>query len=197
MYNSDKELHQAIGRKVKSLRLHNRLTIEQLGRRSGVSKSMVSMVEAGQRAPSIRSLVRIAETMNVTIGEILEDLEKEDSAIVTPRVEQKTEELSSEVAKGSVYHLVEMDWRNLFIRLYEYHLEDFPDPPAVFQHPGFWFVSVQSGTIEFEVNGATHRLSEGDAIACDADAPHSMSRVISGPVRMIGLQAWAHDHRLL
>ena len=194
MYDSDEHLHQAIGRKIRSLRLHNRMTLEQLGSRSGVSKSMLSMIEAGQRGASVRLLLRIAKSMKVSVAELLEEVEHKNSAVLVRREAQTQEVLSEELAIGSVYHLVEMDWSNLFLRMYEYHLKEIPDSPAVFQHPGYWIVFVQSGSIEFHVDGNVHLLSAGDAIACDADIPHSMAKIVNGPVKMIGLQAWVHNH---
>ena len=85
----DQEMHSALGRKVKSLRLHRRLTIEQLGRRADVSKSMLSMIEAGRRAPSIRLLLRLAKSLNVSAKELLEDVRDADPPIVVRRTERK------------------------------------------------------------------------------------------------------------
>lgn len=193
MYESDEELHRAIGRKVKSLRLHNRLTIGQLGQRCGVSKSMLSMIEAGRRTPSIRLLMRIAASLDVPVTELLEEVEHPGAATVLRKESQTTEALSREVAVGVVKHLAEMNWSNLFIRLYQYELEDFPKPPAIFQHPGFWIVLVVKGTIDFDVGGEHRRLGPGDTICCNAEIPHSMVKVVDGPLRMIGIQAWAHE----
>ena len=189
----DQELHSALGRKVKSLRLHRRLTIEQLGRRADVSKSMLSMIEAGRRAPSIRLLLRLAKSLTVSVTELLEDVQNAKPPIVVRRTERKKESLSKELATGYVYHLAEMTWSNLFLRVYEYHLSDLPETPVSFQHPGFLILLVVSGSIEMRVNGKHHRLSAGDTIGCDAGIPHAWVKIEQGPVNMLGLQAWAHD----
>ena len=43
----------AIGRRVKALRRQRQLSLEALANRSGVSVSMLSTVERGQKVPSI------------------------------------------------------------------------------------------------------------------------------------------------
>ena len=49
-----------VGAEIKKRRKGMNLTLEELSQRSGVSRSMLSLVERGKAAPSLGSLVAIA-----------------------------------------------------------------------------------------------------------------------------------------
>jgi transcriptional regulator with XRE-family HTH domain len=69
----------AIGRRVKALRRQRQLSLEALADRSGVSVSMLSTVERGQKVPSILVMSQIATALDTSIGRLVDE-EK------TPRV---------------------------------------------------------------------------------------------------------------
>ena len=56
-----------IGKKIKALRLENRMTLQQLGEQSGLTASYISQIERDQTSPSIASLKKIAAAFKVRI----------------------------------------------------------------------------------------------------------------------------------
>ena len=58
---------------LKELRERNRLTQEQLAKRAKITRSHLSLLEAGHRKnPSLEVLKRLARALNVPVGELLE-----------------------------------------------------------------------------------------------------------------------------
>lgn len=60
---------------IKKYRLARGFTQEQLSELCEISADYMSHLERGTRIPSLRVLVKIAETLNVTIGDLAADVE--------------------------------------------------------------------------------------------------------------------------
>mgnify|MGYP001828014635 CR=1 FL=1 len=59
--------------RVKSLRKHQRLTLDELSSIAKVSRSMLSQIERGQANPTLAVTCRIAEAFNVSIGDLVDE----------------------------------------------------------------------------------------------------------------------------
>ncbi|PHV05761.1 DNA-binding protein [Janthinobacterium sp. BJB412] len=70
-----------VGAALQRLRLARGLTLEDLSRISGVSKSMLSQIEREKANPTIAITWRLANALGVAIGELLASVEKETEAI--------------------------------------------------------------------------------------------------------------------
>jgi transcriptional regulator with XRE-family HTH domain len=62
------------GRTLRRLREEAHLTQEEVGLRSRMHLSAVARLEAGQRSPTLRTIVRLAHALGVPPGALLEDL---------------------------------------------------------------------------------------------------------------------------
>ncbi|RKL69153.1 hypothetical protein CR203_03735 [Salipaludibacillus neizhouensis] len=60
-------MQKEIGFKIKTLRLENKMTQEELGKRLGVSDAYISHMESGRRKISIDFLEVIADILEVTL----------------------------------------------------------------------------------------------------------------------------------
>ncbi|MFD1020290.1 helix-turn-helix domain-containing protein [Thalassobacillus hwangdonensis] len=61
-----------IGRRLKELRLDKGISLSELSRRSGVSKSYISNIERGvQKNPSLIVLRKLSKTLDVTIEQLV------------------------------------------------------------------------------------------------------------------------------
>ena len=54
-----------IGRKLKSTRLRNDMTIQDLAESSGVSSNMISRIERGLTTPSVEIIVKLANSFGM------------------------------------------------------------------------------------------------------------------------------------
>jgi transcriptional regulator with XRE-family HTH domain len=62
-----------IGLKIKNLRLEHKLTLEQLAKSSGVSKSMLSQIERGKTNPTLATIWSLTQSLNIEIAQLLEN----------------------------------------------------------------------------------------------------------------------------
>ena len=65
--------YEALGQRVKRVRLLRELTQEQLAERADVVNSYVGVIERGEKKPSINTLVKIANALNCSIDYLLGD----------------------------------------------------------------------------------------------------------------------------
>jgi len=64
------ELHITIGRNIRAARKKRNLTLKEMGRRSGLSVSLLSQIERAESSASVSSLFKIATALDVRITEL-------------------------------------------------------------------------------------------------------------------------------
>ncbi len=72
--NLETEINQAIGNKIRGLRISKELTLKQLAGRSNLSVSLISQIERAESSASLSSLYKIATALNVRMADFFEDL---------------------------------------------------------------------------------------------------------------------------
>ncbi len=73
-----------IGGKIKTLRVKNGLTLEELANRSELTKGFLSQVERDLTSPSIATLEDILEALGTTLGEFFSE-EKDEKIVFTDK----------------------------------------------------------------------------------------------------------------
>lgn len=64
---------------LRKIRKRERLTMKALAELSGVTESMIGMIETGKRNPSYEVLLRLSEALGCTVDELVRDEEKSPS----------------------------------------------------------------------------------------------------------------------
>ena len=63
-----------IGKRVRDLRITVPITQEELAAKTGISVSFLSMIERGERRPTLKTLVVISEAMGVTLSQFFSEV---------------------------------------------------------------------------------------------------------------------------
>jgi len=115
---SPQEGRISIGPRLRSTRLAQGLTIEQLAAATGLNKGFVSRVERDETSPSVATLVTLCQVLSLPIGTLFEPPEHEvieldsapivnfggslvDDRLITPRGEDGIQMLRSTLAPGA------------------------------------------------------------------------------------------------
>ncbi|MCX5239851.1 helix-turn-helix domain-containing protein [Streptomyces prunicolor] len=64
---------RAVGERIRTVRLHRKLTQEQLANEIGIDRRSVHRYETAQRDPALSMLVRIADALNVPLWLLVSD----------------------------------------------------------------------------------------------------------------------------
>lgn len=67
---------EAFGRVLRDLRKEAGLTQEQLGLEAGMQRNFISLMELGQKQPTITSIMRLAKALHRPAGDIVTMVEK-------------------------------------------------------------------------------------------------------------------------
>lgn len=158
-----------VGENLRNLRKERALSLEGLAQLSGVSRAMLGQIELGQSVPTINVLWKIARALGVQF-----------SALITTRGTSHTTVLPLARARVLSSHDGSFRSRALFpadgprsVEFYELRLAPHAQEDADAHPPGTREnLFVQAGALVLQVKGEEHKLSAGDAILFDADAPH-------------------------
>ena len=163
-------LDQRIGTRVRDLRASRGLTLEDLAERSGVSRSMISVIERGESSPTAALLEKLASGLGVSLASLF-DAPKPNRDPVARRAEQPQ---WRDPASGYVRRNVSPAGVASPIQIVEV---EFPAGARVAfdsgardtrVHQQVW---VLDGSIEVSVGDESHQLRTGDCFAFVLDRP--------------------------
>ncbi len=182
------DLTPVVGANLRRLRLRRGLSLERLARLSGVSRAMLGQVELGQSAPTINVLWKISLALGVPF-----------SALISSRPSGGVAVLRGEQAKLLTSHDGTFTSRALFpfdeprrVEFYELRLAPRALERADAHAPGtVENLVVSRGAVEIELEGAAHRLEQGDAIVFEADVPHAYRNPLDGETVMYLVMTYA------
>lgn len=169
----------AIGGRIRQLRSDKRLTLKDLGERTGVSPSMLSLVERGKTSPSIGTLVAISSALGVHMSDLIVDHRKGSE----DRVSRQEDQDSFVASPGVLRRVLRVDrLHGVEIAINEYDPETGSGAHPT-HHPGYEYGIVLKGRLTVELEGeGTHDLRVGDLISYPSTAPHRIWNHSSGRV---------------
>lgn len=143
------------------------MTLTELARRTGLSPGLISQVERGQTNPSLDTLRRVAEALDVPIFELLDEAVPERVAVV--RKDRRM--LVGSPHGGIAYTRISPGRGQLEV------LEGALEPGGAsaqepWSHPSEECIVVTGGNLVIEVDGNEHELSTGDSCYFDSRRPH-------------------------
>ena len=165
-------------------RRRGRFTVKQLAAAAGVSIGVLSEVERGIGNPSYRTLHKIADALDIQIGELVDDAggHRHRSGVV--RAAERTRlQFGSE---GLVYELLTPDLHGRLEMLQTRIPPGFENLTNPFQHDGEECVLVLEGRLHVTLAGDTHELATGDAVTYDASQPHSWENRTTHEALIVG-----------
>lgn len=74
------DLAEAFGSVIREIRIEAGLTQEQLGFEAGIRRTYVSILELGQQQPSLTTVFKLADALDIPAGELIQLVEDRISA---------------------------------------------------------------------------------------------------------------------
>lgn len=161
---------ERIARRVRRLRRLRGLTLDGVGARAGVSKSLLSKIENAKVSSPISTYARIAAALGVTVGELLG--EEDGGPCVLVRRDERKPMPRDGTRFGYIYEA--LGYKKLHKRMEPFLLTypaGLPQVPS-FTHGGEEFVFVLRGRLEFVHGGRRFVLRPGDSLYLDGRVPH-------------------------
>jgi len=178
-------LNARIAERVRELRMAQGLSLEALSTKSGVSRSMISLVERGESSPTAVVLDKLATGLGVVLASLFDAprAEAPPSGPVARRDEQPEwrDPASGYVRRSVSPSAVAQPFRIVEVR--------FPAGARVAFENGARHVHVNQqvwvleGTIDVTVGDERHRLRRGDCLAMRLDRPTMFHNPTRKPTR--------------
>ena len=179
---SPEDTADALARNLRRLRAERGLTLDQRAKRAGISRSMLIQVEQKRVNPTLATLVRLAQALDVGLAELVELGGQRRVRVIAPG---DVAELWASPGGGSGRLLVGSDQLD-HIELWDWRLEPGDVHEAEAHLAGTAeIIHVLDGDLTLEVDGESYAAAAGESIVFAADADHSYAASGRRPLRAI------------
>lgn len=168
----------AVGPRLKRLRLRRDITLTDLAEETGISASTLSRLEAGLRRPTLEQLLPLARAYGVTLDELVDAPPTGD-----PRINLRP------IASGDGSVVLPLTRRPGGIQAYKFVRPAGDDNavPELRTHEGYDWVYVLNGTLRLVLGEHDLLLEPGEAAEFDTRTPHWFGATSAGPVEYLSL----------
>jgi transcriptional regulator with XRE-family HTH domain len=174
MPETDSDLNRRIGDRVRELRDARGLSLDALAGRSGVSRSMISLVERGESSPTAAVLEKLATGLGVTLASLFDAPVAASRSPCGPLSRRDDQPQWRDPASGYLRRNVSPPGVPQPFQIVEVHFP--PGGRVAFENGArdarmLQQVWVLEGSIDITVGDQRYRLREGDCLAMELDRP--------------------------
>ena len=177
-----------VGARIRLARKRHRMTLAHVAEATGLTPSMLSMVERGVAAPSIGALVAISDVLKIPMASLFQPAHDGDDARAPVRRREAQSVIST--GRGAQRRLVIRDAADNIELAENTYLPGASSAEQPLRHLGREFGIVLSGRLQVEAGGEVYVLRRGDAILVDSSMPHRFTNIGRGVVRTL----WVNVH---
>jgi transcriptional regulator with XRE-family HTH domain len=164
------ELNQHIAERVRALRAASALSLDALANKSGVSRSMISLIERGESSPTAVVLEKLASALGVVLASLFDA----PAAAPSPLARHADQPCWRDPASGYTRRNVSPDGGRQRLRIVEVQFP--PGARVAFENAGqdaafeqqVW---VLEGAMFITVGADSYQLRAGDCLAMQLDQP--------------------------
>ena len=168
-----------LGKTIQRMRKSYSLSLSELSEQSGVAKSIISQIERNETNPTLATIWRLAQALDISMERVLQTAEDEPFLEKSSRGD--TPILMSDDGKCRLAitgWIKTVEW----LQWYDFHAE----PGGVLesdphQRGSVECLSVLDGELEVEVAGAIETARAGDTLRYRCDRPHFIRNVSAAP----------------
>ena len=172
-----------LGKTIQRLRKAYNLSLSELAEQSGVAKSIISQIERNETNPTLATIWRLSQALDVSIERVLATSDEEPFIEKTSRAD--TPILVSDDGK---VRLAIIGWIKTVEWLQWYDVSAHPggqldsDPH---QRGSVESLTVTSGLMEVEVAGTVQRARAGETLRYRCDRPHTVRCLGTEPAKAV------------
>ena len=160
-----------IGTRIRDIRTLKGMPLRALGERTGLSMSMLSLVERGKASPSIGTLIAICSALDVHMADLLAPV----SLVRKSPVSRAEDQPVVQTQPGVDRRILRDDRANGVEIAINQYAPDTGSAPTPIHHEGFEYGVVLEGQLTVELDGTVHALRPGDLISYDSARNHRIT----------------------
>ncbi len=163
-------LDSIVGANMRQLRDARQLTLDQLARLTGLSRSLLGQIELGKTAPSVSVVWKIARAFDVHFSALLATPGNTQTSVLRGADAKRLVSPDGRYSSRALYPFAEKPDAEFYELFLAGHSREDAQPHAPGTREN---LIITSGRLELHVGGAVHELVKGDAIVFMADVPHA------------------------
>ena len=174
-----------LGNRLSTFRKLNGLSLEQLAKRAGLTKSYLSKLERDLSSPTIATLLKLARALGLSAEQLIGEAEQDDD-IVLVRAGDRVPFARSREREGYVYEAIAAN------RTRKAMAPFIMSPPMTVNektdlasHAGEELVFLLSGVMEMVFVDRVIRLEAGDSLYFNASIPHRSRSLGDAPAKAL------------
>ncbi len=161
-----------IAERLAALRKLNGLTLEELAQRASLTKSYLSKLERGLSSPTIGTVLKLAEALDVTVDQLIAKPQRANEILLVKAADRVPFSPSAE-RQGYTYEAIATERVDKamqpFVMVPPFTLAQ--DQPMA-SHAGEELIFVISGEMEVLFDDRIVRMQAGDSLYFNASIPH-------------------------
>jgi XRE family transcriptional regulator, regulator of sulfur utilization len=187
MSGLDKPIAPPIGGRVHDIRKSRGLTLDELARQSGVSKSMLSQIERGRVNPTYATLWSITQALDIEISQLIEQAATSTESkgriehvkpYACPTIRSADGKCSARIL-SPIHAGLPFEW-------YEFLLEPGGTIMAEAHGHGAWeHMTVVDNQVKVKIGTGYYELAEGETIRYSAEQSHGVMNPTKKPSRCL------------
>jgi len=159
-----------IGQQIRKMRQRRQMTIQQLADASGISASMLSLIERGLTSPSLMSLTAIGRNLNITLAEMMSGEVRDLDEAVTRVADMPL----LKTADGILRRVLQQDRKRGVTITYNEYGPGIGNSPVGITHAGFEYGLVVEGELTIEIEGVQTVLHSGVIVSLKSTRLHKI-----------------------
>lgn len=157
------------GRKLKALRLGNRMTLKELAKKAGCTDAYLSQMERGLANPSVMILKNVASALGINVVDFFLEPQAENDVVLKEEdrvnLDVKQEDAKIQMLVRTIQNKRMQPFYNL--------IEPGGGSKGSYSHVGEEFGIVLQGKLEINLNGKIYRVKRGESFYFSSQTPHS------------------------
>ena len=185
----EKVLEVALGHEVRAFRKKLGITVADLAAMTNISLGMLSKIENGITSPSLTTLQALSRALGVPLTAFFRRFEEERNAVFVKANEGVDVERRGTRA-GHQYTLlghIGSNTAGVVVEPYLITLSEDSDVFPMFQHEGMEFLYMLEGEVVYRHSNNLYRMTPGDSLFFDADAPHGPEELTTRPIKYLSI----------
>jgi transcriptional regulator with XRE-family HTH domain len=172
MRDESADVNKRIATRVRELRSRSRLSLDGLAERSGVSRSMISVIERGESSPTAMLLEKLASALGVPLASLFDAPNAAGKERTEPIMRFADQPVWKDPASGYIRRNVSPTEVAQRIRIVEIQFppgERVSLEPAPEERPFHQQIWLLEGVMDIQVGQAQYQLQKGDCLAVRMD----------------------------
>ena len=167
-----------LGTQLRSQRAARNLTLEELSQLAGVSKAMLSQIEQNKVNPTVAIMLKIADALNVGIGELIDISAQRNFLRIIPADDKHYTFRADNLCTIRTLSPLSLEKS---IEFYQITLEAGGELRSEPHFTGTEeFLYIAKGRLSVTSNQETIKTNKGDSIHYRADVPHRLQNIGKG-----------------